>query len=174
MTPIRKLYLTTFLETGVPYGLIMILFDLLSGEGFSIWKLLFLTIFFGLFMSLFLVGRVKRKFKKLGVVDISSENLQSIQHRTMTSSKSPESLLNSVMENTDFKNIKFTLNGEEKDLKMGLSWWTWGERINVNSKAVSDTDFEYEITSMPRTKNLRLDYGKNYENVTKVQQLLKS
>jgi len=37
MKPLTKLYLKTFLLTGIPYGLIMIGFDLLDGGGFKLW-----------------------------------------------------------------------------------------------------------------------------------------
>lgn len=55
MKPLTKLYLKTFLLTGIPYGLIMIGFDLLDGDGFKLWKFLSLTFFFGITMSLTLV-----------------------------------------------------------------------------------------------------------------------
>ena len=40
MKPIAKLYLKTFLLTGIPYGLIMLGFGLTDGDGVRLWKLL--------------------------------------------------------------------------------------------------------------------------------------
>lgn len=75
MKPITKLYLKTFLVTGIPYGLIMLGFDLADGKGFILWKFLFLTFFFGITMSLFLVLFNRYRLKKNEIQKMKDENL---------------------------------------------------------------------------------------------------
>jgi hypothetical protein len=71
MKPITKLYLKAFLVTGIPYGLIMLGFDLADGNGFRLWKFLFLTLFFGITMSLIIVTSHRRRLKRKGIQEIS-------------------------------------------------------------------------------------------------------
>ena len=74
MKPIPKLYLKTFLLTGVPYGLLMMGFDLVEGDGFNLWKFLFLTFFFGTTMSLTLVSFHKNRLEINGVQELTDDS----------------------------------------------------------------------------------------------------
>jgi len=75
MQPITKLYLKTFLFTGLPFGLLMLGFDLSAGQGFNLGEFLFWTFFFGASMALILVSLHKTRLKKSGIREITTENL---------------------------------------------------------------------------------------------------
>ena len=81
MKPITKLYLKTFLVMGIAYGLSMIGFDLLRGEGFSLSKFLFLTVSFGGTMSLILVSLLRHRLRKMGIQEITDESLNVFQKK---------------------------------------------------------------------------------------------
>jgi len=54
----------------------MMMFDLYYGVGFSLNKFLFLSLGFGLTMSLFSLVTLRHKFKKLGVNEITEDDLK--------------------------------------------------------------------------------------------------
>ncbi len=84
MKPIIRKYLKTFLLAGLTYGLIMLGFDLASGEKFNVWEFLFTTILFGFIMSLILVSFQIYILKKKGIKEITKENLAVKQTKTVT------------------------------------------------------------------------------------------
>ena len=86
MNPLTKLYLRTFLLTGIPYGIMMIGFDLMDGDEVTLWKFLFLTISFGLLMSLTLVGFHRYRLRKSGVKDMDEASLAVRQEKMIQSS----------------------------------------------------------------------------------------
>lgn len=93
MKPITKLYLKKFLYTGIPYGLIMLGFDLADGDGFRLWKFLFMTIFFGATMSLILVSFHKYRLKKNGIQEITNDNVGVNQTRNLKSNLNKKDLI---------------------------------------------------------------------------------
>ena len=56
MKTASKLYLKTFLLTAIPYGLIMFGLDYAYGNGIRLQKLLFMSLFFGLAMTLIMAA----------------------------------------------------------------------------------------------------------------------
>ncbi len=68
MTATTTLYLKTFFLTAIPYGLIMFGLDLAYGNGFRVWKLLFMAIIFGIAMTL-----IMAVFRKYGPKKMKSD-----------------------------------------------------------------------------------------------------
>src|ERR1700741_678421 len=93
MKPIMKLYLKTFLLTGIPYGLMMLGLDLIVGNGFEISKFLFLTLFFGITMSLILVSFHRYKLKKNGVKEITDADLEVNQIKNVKSALNKKEMI---------------------------------------------------------------------------------
>ena len=60
---------------GIPFGLSMIVFDLVFGDGFKLWNWFYYTFFFGILVSLCLVSFHKYKLRKNGIQELSKENL---------------------------------------------------------------------------------------------------
>lgn len=169
MKPLTKLYLKTFLLTGIPFGLMMIGFDLINGDGFSLSKFLFMTFFFGVAMSLFLVSFHRYRLKKNGVQEATDENLGVSQTRILMSKITKAELAKKIKADPIIGKFKMTEIEDAILLKTRMTWKSWGEDIQILQKPFGDSEFEYQITSSPRMKTTIVDYGKNTENLNRIE-----
>lgn len=174
MKPLTKLYLKTFLLTGIPYGLIMIGFDLLDGDGFKLWKFLSLTFFFGITMSLILVSFHKYRLKKNGIQEITDENLEVTQTKEIKTKLGKTELINKLKTDPIIGKMKMTETENGIALKTGMTWKSWGEEISIVLKSETDSDFEYQISSSPKLKTTIVDYGKNLQNLNRIENVIKN
>jgi len=174
MKPITKLYLKTFLLTGIPYGLIMLGFDLADGNGFRLWKYLFMTFFFGITMSLILVSFHRYRLKKNGIQEITNDNVGVNQSRNLKTGLNKTDLINKLKTDPIIGKMKMTKIENGILLKSGMTWKSWGEEIKIILKSENETDFEYQISSSPKLKTTLVDYGKNLENINRIESAIKN
>ncbi|GLR19586.1 hypothetical protein [Portibacter lacus] len=174
MSPIGKLYLKVFLLLGLPFSMGMTIFDIILGDGFSIFKFIFLFVFFGLFMSLFLVAKQKRKLKELGVSDYTDSNLKVNQTATLVSKLNFIELSQKLQDDVVLGKMNFDQTKDSIKLSSGASWRSWGEIISIQSKELTDGKYEYSISSRPKMKSTIIDSGKNLENVMAIQRALEN
>ncbi|WP_299438310.1 hypothetical protein [uncultured Aquimarina sp.] len=174
MKPITKLYLKTFLFTGIPYGLIMLGFDLADGEGFRLWKYLFMTFFFGITMSLILVSFHQYRLKKNGIQEISNDNIRVNQSINLKTGLNKTDLIKKLKTDPIIGKMKMKEIENGILLKSGISWKSWGEEIKIMLKSEKESDFEYIISSSPKLKTTLVDYGKNLENVYRIENVIKN
>lgn|SRR5690554_3880608 len=174
MKPITKLYLKTFLLTGIPYGLIMLGFDLADGNGFRLWKFIFLTLFFGVTMSLILVSFHRYRLKKSGVQEISDQNLGVSQKKDIKSELSKSELIEKLKTDPIIGKMKMTETENGILLNTGMTWKSWGEEIKIIQKANEECGFDYRIISRPKLITTLVDYGKNLENVNRIENVIKN
>lgn len=174
MKPITKLYLKTFLQTGISYGLIMLGFDLADGNGFRLWKFLFLTFFFGTSMSLLLVSFHKSRLKKNGIQEMTDQNLGVSQQKIVKSDLNKSELIEKLK--TDPIIGKMIMKEIENGivLKTGMTWKSWGEEIRIILQTKVGSDFDYQISSRPKLTTTLIDYGKNLENVNRIENIIKN
>jgi hypothetical protein len=173
MKTTTKLYLKTFLFTGIPYGLIMTGYDLAVGNGFILWKFLFLTFFFGITMSLFFVLPHKNRLKKIGNREVTTENLKLIQTKNIQTKLNKKELIEKLKTDQIIGKMKMVEMENGILLKSDMTWKSWGEEIKILLISTKDTEFEYKITSRPRVKITLLDYGKNLENIHRIETVIK-
>ncbi|MDH7448192.1 hypothetical protein [Aquimarina sp. 2201CG14-23] len=174
MKPITKLYLKTFLLTGIPYGLIMLGFDLANGEGFSLWKYLFLSFFFGITMSLILVSFHRHRLKKNGIQEISNDTIGVNQSINLKSGLNKTDLIKKLKNDPIIGKMKMTETENGILLKSGVTWKSWGEEIKIMLKSEKESDFEYIVSSSPKLKTMLIDYGKNLENINRIENVIKN
>ncbi len=174
MKPLTKLYLKTFLLTGIPYGLIMIGFDLLDGDGFKLWKFLSLTFFFGITMSLILVFFHKYRLKKNEIQELTDENLGVSQTKEIKTNLGRTELINKLKTDPIIGKMKMTETENEITLKTGITWKSWGEEIKIILKSKTDSDFDYQISSSPKLRTTIVDYGKNLQNLKRLENVIKN
>ncbi|MEP2057943.1 MAG: hypothetical protein ABJJ05_09065 [Maribacter litoralis] len=174
MKPITKLYLKTFLFTGIPYGLIMLGFDLADGDGFRLWKFLFMTVFFGATMSLILVSFHKYRLKKNGVQEITNNNVGVNQTRNLKSKLNKKDLIKKLKTDPIIGKMKMTETENGITLKTGMTLQSWGEEIKIILKSNQENNFEYLISSRPKLKTTLVDYGKNLENINRIENVIKN
>ncbi len=173
MKAITKLYLKTFLSTGIPYAILMAIWDLAEGKGFNFQKFLFFSISFGALMSLILVSIHLYFIKKKGIKEISEENLSTTQKRDVTSTLSPQELLERLKNKTKFRKIKPEIDGNEIYFKTGVTWKTWGEKIRLRYSKIAENKYKYQVVSQPKIKTVIFDYGNSIENVNLIEKILK-
>jgi hypothetical protein len=173
MNPLTKLYLKTFLLTGIPYGLIMIGFDLLDGDGFKLWKFLSLTLFFGITMSLILVSFHKYRLIKNGIQELIDENLGVTKTKEIKTKLKKTELINKLKTDPIIGKMKMNETETGIALKTGITWKSWGEEIKIILKSETDSDFEYQISSSPKLKTTIVDYGKNLQNLNRIENAIK-
>lgn len=174
MKPITKLYLKTFLLTGIPYGLLMIGTDILEGEGFSLFKFLFLTFFFGITMSLTLVSFHRYRLKKSGIQEMTDQNLGVSQKKNVKSELNKSELIEKLQSDPKIRKMRMREIENGIILKTGMTWKSWGEEIKIILQSKEEGDFIYQITSSPKIKTTMVDYGKNLENVNRIEKLIKN
>jgi len=172
MKPITKLYLKVFLLTGVPYGLMMILWDVSEGRGFQIWKFLYLTFFFGITMSWFMVSLLRSRLHKIGIQEIADQHLQVYQAKAIRSRYGVDELAERLKGDPELGKMKTTRVNDGILMISPLSWRSWGEKIRIILSANYGDEFEYQVSSQPRLGTTVIDFGKGLENVNKIEHLI--
>ena len=173
MKPTTKLYLRTFLLPGIPYGLLTAGFDLANGNGFRLWKFLFLTFFFGVTMSLILVSFHKYRLKKNGVQEMTAQNLGVSQKKNLKSELNKSELIEKLKSDPIIGKMKMQEIENGIILKTGMTWLSWGEEIRIILQTKGECGFDYQIWSRPKLKMTLVDFGKNLENVTRIENVMK-
>jgi hypothetical protein len=51
---------------------------------------------------------------------------------------------------------------------------SWGEEIKIILKSNKENNFEYQLSSSPKLKTTIVDYGKNLENINKIESVIKN
>jgi hypothetical protein len=172
MTPLAKQYLKIFLVLGLPFALGMSGFDLVLGDGFDLWRFLFMFVFFGGFMSLFLVGLQRYHLKKAGVKTFESDSFRVSQHRELSTILSKDAVKQLLTNDPVFGNMQISDGDHEIRIVSGFSWKSWGETIRLRFAGAQGIEQRIEIDSKPRVTTTVADYGKNKENVDRLVRLL--
>lgn len=172
MKPTTKLFLRTFLMTGIPYGTIMTLFDLYTRDDLQPWKLVSQGFIFGFLMALISTNQYKKQLKKNGGHPVSDDDLLVMHKKRFTSGITLSQLEEKLKADPVTGKMKITETEKGILLRSGMSWKSWGEKITIVPIAENGTETEYEVTSKPRVVTTIMDYGKNLENVTRIQRLL--
>jgi hypothetical protein len=174
MKPITKLYFKTFLLTGIPFGLIMLGIDLAHGDRIILWKYLFMTFFFGITMSLILVSFHRYRLKKNGIQEITNDIVGVNQSRILKTCLNKTDLINKLKNDPIIGKMKMTEIKNGILLKSGVTWKSWGEEIKIILKTDNETEFEYQISSNPKLKTTIVDFGKNLENINRIENVIKT
>lgn len=172
MKPITRLYLKVFLLTGVPYGLLMTLWDVMEGKEFQLWKFLFLTFFFGITMSWLLVSQMRSRLNKIGIREIADQHLQVHQTRAIRSRWGIDQLAEKIKGDPKLGRMKTTRVNDGIMMISPISWKSWGERIRIILNTSSGDEFEYQVSSQPRLGTTIIDFGKSLENVDRIEHLI--
>jgi hypothetical protein len=169
MNPVFKLYLKMFLLTGIPYGSIIVGFDMIDGSGFRLWKLLGLIFCFGLAMSLTMVSFHIYGLKKKGVNDFTKENLAVTQSRSIKSKLNLKQVKDKLTLDSDFMKMRFQELDNGIQISSPANWMSWGEKIQIILSGQSGDAWEYHVSSKPLISTALVDSGKNLDNINRVQ-----
>ncbi|WP_203294130.1 hypothetical protein [Luteirhabdus pelagi] len=172
MTALTKLFIKTFLLTGIPFAIGMMGLHLIGGEALRIEKFLIYTTLFGGIMALSLIAILKYHLRKIGIQKIAQEHLGVHQKRTIISTLSIEELLQMLKDDPVFQLMvrKEIENGIL--LQSTMTMKSWGEEIRIQIVSDRGSSYQYEISSRPRLKTTLIDYGKNLQNIRRMEALL--
>ncbi|WP_396171690.1 hypothetical protein [Flavobacterium sp.] len=174
MKAITKLYIKTFLLTAIPYFSLMTLFGFDEISKTIILKNITASLFFGIFMSLILVSFHWYKLKKDGVKNITDENIGVNQTKKIETKLNKEQLIQKLKLDPTIRKMKMTEIENGVLLKTGMTMKSWGEEIKIILKSNKENNFEYQLSSSPKLKTTIVDYGKNLENINKIESVIKN
>ena len=172
MKPAIKLYLRVFLLTGVPFGILMTVFDLIFGHGFSVGAFLWPTLIFGTSMSVIFVTAHIASLKKIGVRELNDENLRTKQFRNVKSNLTKEELVARLKNDANFKDLVIHEIEGGITFKTGTSWNSWGETIDLNFTHSKNNRDMIRVASRPSLGTALVDSGRNVQNVNRIEDLI--
>ena len=173
MKPLTNLFLKVTLQAALLYGLAMIVLALIGGDTLEPANILISALIFGAVLAAILVFWQQDRLKKMGIEEIREEHLRARQQRTITSRISTEELVARLK-----KDGELGLSGLEED-ENGLRFNTrmtqtsWGEKIAIEFGPAEKGEREITVTSRPRFALTLLDYGKNYENLERIEKMIR-
>ena len=132
ISPSQKFFIKSFLATGLPFAISLALMDFIMGEPFSLWKFLFMMVFFGLVMGWFFTENQKSGLRRLGVKEFTDENLQPIQSVELSSQHSISEIDQKIKQDKFFSRSKVSFDKSQIKVRKGSSWSSWGEKILIN------------------------------------------
>lgn len=174
MKPLLKLYLKTFLQMGILFGLLMLGWNFLEGDGLHLEQTLFMAFFFGLSSSLIFVTFHRYKLKKKGVQTITSENLGVSQKKTLKSPISKKVLFEKLKSDSKYGEMKLSEYVNEIEIRSGVSWNSWGEKIRIGVDSSEGHQNEFEISIKPKLKTVLVDFGRNFDHLNRIENIIKN
>lgn len=174
MKPIFKYALKLFIIMTIGMFLISVFDDYLFEDEIKISGILFKSLFFGLFMSITITLAQVYGVKAMGLTEITDDNLKAYSERAIESSLLPQQIIHKLQASKDFKIISSTNDKNSIELKSGLSFESWGEKIEIETIKNENNVFTYLIKSKPIIEYTLADYGKNKENVDKIINIINS
>jgi len=167
------LYLRTILLLGVPFGVGMSIYDYISDSEISIWKFLFLTLFFGGTIAMISVPIHLARLKNLGIENITKKTkkfLKLNQEETIQSDIKINDLLLKLKNDSKFKNSKIIYSGNKINFKTKINDYGWGEKVEINFD--ENNKGNINISSKPIFPLTLVDFGANLEIVNHIKDLI--
>lgn len=162
-----KSYVKMILMYGLTFGVLMSLWDFVSGKSFDLIKLIIMTLFFGGFMTWNTVKRMKRLKEKNGESTLTDKDFKAEQSEVITSNKTIHEIYNLLRSDKIIEKWNLILEEEEIIGKAKGSFLSFGEKIYLKvSKG------EIEVTSKPALPTVFFDNGKNKQNVLLIKALI--
>ena len=176
MKPLTKLYLKLFIVTGPPFAILMIISNYLflvdedTSIVYIVFQFILYSILFGGGMSFFLAKIYKNELRKNGKETIENTNVWF--SKTIESDISIDILINKLKSDKFFSKSKITYTKTTINIKKRISFYSWGETINILFEKIENNPPVITITSKPGFPLTIIDYGVNQKNVEKIANLI--
>lgn len=157
---------------GVPFALVMTLFNIFEGEDFRWLSFLLLMFVFGGLMSLTLVTIHLMKLRQAGIKNFTPESVKVFHKKDITTTLSKEDLVNKLKHDGDFRWRKFIQKENEIIIHTASSFWSWGEKIIIRLDKSENGLYHYSVTSTPSARTTIVDFGRNLSNMLKLEKML--
>lgn len=174
MTAVARHYLKVFALTGLIFGMFQLGSDIVSAEALRMDKYALAAVFFGSAMSLSLVSLHIYSLKRLGIEDLTTENLTVDESSTVHSPLNWNEVREKLVHDPLIRRMKLKDEDQALFLRHGLSWSSFGEKISIRKLEATETGFRYLIRSKPIFRMTLADYGQNLRNVRHLEQLLQT
>jgi len=158
----------------IPYFSLMTIFGFDEISKTVILKNITTSLFFGIFMSLSLVSFHWYNLKKDGVENITDENIGVKQTKKIETKLNKKELIQKLKLDPTIGKMKMTEIENGILIKTGMTMKSWGEEIKIILKSSKENNFEYQLSSIPKLKTTIVDYGKNLENINKIESIIKN
>lgn len=169
MKAVLKFLLKIFLLFGIPMGLPILLPSIFTDEPFDFETYAFFAVGFGGFMTFILGSFQIWRLWAMGVRKFSDEDFKVKQSATVASSLTLPEIADRLQ--PEFSKVRVRQN--KLTASSTTSIFSWYEDIEIIKLNEGENRFEYRISSTPGTLLTIIDYGKNRENVLKIQKLVK-
>ncbi|RLD19677.1 MAG: hypothetical protein DRI69_07870 [Bacteroidetes bacterium] len=110
--------------------------------------------------------------KMRGVKVFTDRKLSVNQNRSFKSTLSKNELIDKLKTDQFFGRMKLSEKDDNIAIRTRVTFWTWGENIVIKTKELNDNLFEYSISSKPWLPTTLIDYGKNFKNVSRLEELI--
>jgi hypothetical protein len=172
LSPVAKLHLQVFLIMGIPFGLYMMIFDLIEEDGFMVWKFLFHVAGFGGFMSLVLVTTQLGRLKSKGFSLYHDGALRVRQEAQIPTLLTRQELIDALKQDPVFGKLKMTEITDGVEFIQKPTWISWGEKVKLQIReSGSDKNILVVFTRPPALTMLIVD-GKNKVNIERIEKLV--
>ena len=165
------LFIKAFALFSIPFGILMFLFGMLEGNP-NLMSDVTRAATYGFLMSITLVGTHIFTIHKKKLGPITAETLK-VTHKKVVISELPKTeLIDRLTEDPEWKKFDIRISDTDIRIKTKPSIWTWGEKIRILAQQAVDGKYQYEITSAPDVGTTLVDYGRNLQNVQRLEKLI--
>lgn len=169
MKPIHKLYIKLFLLSIAVYITIVIGYNLVFDDPMLPPSLIAGGIVGAIMNTWFVVSIQKHGLIRLGITELSEENLSTKQSRSVKSAMTFSQLASLIKDRYKQHSVKYNDADQTIEIKKGITLYTWGEQITVSSSPENNT---FKISSRPRFIPQFSDNAQNLENVLQIERLI--
>lgn len=174
MTAAQRLYFKIFLLATICYFTLTLLLETVYGDPIDWMRISIMAIVFGIFITLWMAFLHVSEIKKLGISDISANDLSPKQEARLESPMSLEEMIHQLKEDRFFGKMDMHVEQDIIHLRSGLSWRSYGDKTSIQLVSKEDENFIYKITSRPQFFGQLIDCGRNLELVYRVKQLMQN
>jgi hypothetical protein len=159
---------------GGTYSVFNLISDYFTDKDFSLFKILFDLLFFGLFMALLFTYFHKRELRKRGISVFTDDNLNVKQLTEIISDLSINDLIDKLKNDNNFKRMNIKKVDIGIIIDSGIKLTSWGEKIQITESKNENEKRILKISSKPKLKITIVDYGQNKENIDRIIELIKN
>ncbi len=171
MKSVLILFLKIFLFSTLFFGAISIITDFFFGDPFSERSLIKFA-FYGIFMACTMViGHIAAiRNKKLG--PINAETIKVSQRKSIDSTLQQSELINKLKGDPEWNGFDLRTSDTEINFNTKPSMWSWGEKVRIIIRDTENHLNRFEISSTPKMKWTLVDYGRNLQNVSRIEKVI--
>ncbi len=165
-------YLKIGLASGLPFAILMMLFNWAIGDTFSLWKFFSYLILFGILNGIFSTKMQTFYLKKLGVTRIDPNTINVRQSKIIDSNASLNEVFDLLEKKLFIKKINLVAENNSIKMRTKFSTISWSEIVQVKKLNEVDGLYQYEVSSKPFFPQVMFDAGRNYKNVLEIEKLI--